>query len=273
MNELVDLEPVYDEIYRNGKEVFYEFSRELIYSYVYKVVKNHINGKKILDLGCGTGDFLRKYVTLEEPSEMVGYDMSEEGIKIANNDPITKEKNIRFNKNNFDDIIYELDNNLCMEKGYYDVIISIGVIEHLDNPNDLFLIAKKLLKPDGLFILECPNFLNLRGLIWKTLEIFVGAEMSKTDKFMMLPDKMFSLMNINDFKCEHILTFDQDRGMKERMIEDYKERLKLALEGKVDNLNNKLKNYFEFLSFLTDGRIFADTSANGAEAIYVMRKM
>src|SRR3990172_9005710 len=265
MNELVDLEPVYDEIYRNGKEVFHTFSLELIYSNVYKIIKNHINGKKILDLGCGTGEFLRNYVTLEEPSEMVGYDMSGEGIKIANNDPITKEKNIRFEKLNFDDLIFGLDNDLCAEKGYYDVITSIGVIEHLDNPNDLFLIAKKLLKPDGLFVLECPNFLNLRGLIWKTLELFVGAEMSKTDKQMILPDKIFEYINRYDFECETILTFDQERGMYLDMVRDFVTRLKLSMEGIVADLDTKIVAFFEYLKFVTNERIFISGPSNKKE--------
>lgn len=272
MSEITDLEPVYDEIYENGYETFHTFSLELIYSFVYKVVKNHINGKKMLDLGCGTGEFMRRYVTLDEPAELVGYDMSMEGIKIANSDPITKLRNIRFEKIKFDDLIYNIDNDMCEEINYYDVITSIGVIEHLDNPNDLFLIANKLLKPGGLFVVECPNFLNLRGLIWKTLEMFLGAEMSKTDKHTILPDKMFSLINNNDFKCDSIVTFDQDRGMRQRMMEDYKVRLKLALNGKVEDLDNKLKKFFDYLKFVIDGRVFADTTANGAEAIYIMRK-
>ena len=272
MNETIDLEPICDEIYDNGKESFRIFSLELIHSYVYKIIKNHINGKKILDLGCGDGEFLRKYVTLEEPAEMVGYGLSGVDIKVANDDPITNIRDIRFDKMSLDNIIYEVDNDMCLESNYYDVITSIGVIEHLDNPNDLFVVANKLLKSGGLFVVQCPNFLNLRGLIWKTLEIFIGAEMSKTDKHTMLPDKMFSLINNNDFKCDSILTFDQDRGMRQRMMEDYKVRLKLALNGKVEDLDNKLKKFFDYLKFITDGRVFADTTANGAEAIYIMRK-
>lgn len=273
MVETIELEPVYDEIYKNGKEAFHTFSLELIYSHVYKVVKNHVNGKKILDLGCGDGEFLRRYITLEEPAEMVGYDMSREGIKVANSDPVTDLRGIRFDKMNLDDIIYEIDNRLCMELGYFDVITSVGVIEHLDNPNDLFLVANKLLKEGGLFVVECPNFLNLRGLIWKTLEIFLGAEMSLTDKHTMMPDKMFDLINNNNFLCETIITFDQDRGMQKRMVEDYKDRLKLALKGKTEDLDNKLKRFFDYLKFITDDRIFLNTTANGAEAIYAMRKL
>lgn len=120
--------------------------------------------------------------------------------------------------------------------------------------------------------MEFPNFLNLRGVIWKALEVFAKAEMSKTDKQMILPDKIFEYMNYYDFECETIITFDHDRGMYAGMVDDFSTRLKLALDGKVDNLDNKIQEFFSFLKFVTNERIFSYGSANGAEILYKLRK-
>ena len=267
-----ELREIYNKVYENDKEEFFTSNLDLIYSEVYKMIKNHINGKKILDLGCGTGNFLTRYATLEEPSELHGYDFSGVGINKAKENEVTALRKIDFRHISFEDLKFEIEENLCLDKEHFDVIASIGVIEHLDNPEILFYIANKLLKSGGYFVLEHPNFLNLRGVIWKTLELFVGAEMSKTDKQMILPDKIFEYINRYDFECETILTFDQERGMYLDMVRDFVTRLKLSMEGKVADLDAKIVAFFDYLKFVTNERIFISGPANGAEILYKFRK-
>ena len=266
-----ELKEVYNKVYEEENEEF-SYPKDLIYSEVYKQIRSYINKKKILDLGCGEGDFIQRFLTLELAFEMHGYDFSETGIKKAKEkarDLI--DRKIYYRAISFEDLKFEIEENLVVDRDF-DVITSIGIIEHLDNPEILFYIASKLLKSGGYFVLEHPNFLNLRGVIWKTLELFVGAEMSKTDKQMILPDKIFEYMNRYDFECETILTFDQDRGMYNRMIEDFSTRLKLSMEGKVVDLDNKIVAFFGYLKFVTNDRILTYGNANGAEILYKFRK-
>lgn len=268
------LKELYDEIYEEGKETFHTFSLDLIYSEMYKTIRSFLNHRKILDLGCGDGDFLKRFVSLEEPLEVHGYDFSETGIEKAKiGDELTLRNIPNIYRNiSFEELKFELDEGFSTEEKYFDIITSIGVIEHLDIPEILFYLVDKLLKDDGVFVLEHPNFLNVRGIIWKTLEIFVGAEMSKTDKHTILPDKVFEYMEKYNLECEKIITFDHSRGLYDRMVEDLSKRIKLALEGKVEDLDNKVKMFLNYLQFITHEKVFIPSPANGAEVIYVIHR-
>jgi len=269
-----ELKEIYDKIYEEGKETFHTFSLDLIYSEVYKVIKTHLSNRKILDLGCGDGDFLKRFVTLESPKELHGYDFSEVGIgkcKIIDETTPDTIKNI-YRNISLEDLKFEILNDVCEELNYFDIITSIGVIEHLENPEILFYLADKLLTKDGMFVLEHPNFLNIRGVIWKTLEIFLGAEMSKTDKHTIMPDRVFSYMEKYNFECERIITFDHNRGLYDRMVEDLSKRIKLALADKVENVEEKVKSFLDYLQFITHEKVFIPSPANGAECIWVFRR-
>ena len=269
-----ELKELYNEVYEEGKETFHTFSLDLVYSEVYKTIKTHLNNRKILDLGCGDGEFLKRFVTLENPSGMHGYDFSEVGIgkcKIMDETTPDTIKNL-YRNISFKDLKFEIDEGLSTEEGYFDIITSIGVIEHLDNPEILFYLADKLLTKDGMFVLEHPNFLNIRGVIWKTLEIFLGAEMSKTDKYTIMPDRVFSYMEKYNFECERIITFDHSRGLYDRMVEDLSKRIKLALAEKVENVDEKVKSFLDYLQFITHEKVFIPSPANGAECIWVFKR-
>src|SRR3990170_1889123 len=130
----------------------------------------------------------------------------------------------------------------------------------------------KVINKDGMFVLEHPNFLNVRGVIWKTLEIFLGAEMSLTDKHTIMPDRIFDYMEKYNLECERIITFDHSRGLYDRMVEDLSKRIKLALADKVENVDEKVKSFLDYLQFITHEKVFIQSPANGAECIWVFKR-
>jgi|JI10StandDraft_1071094.scaffolds.fasta_scaffold445544_2 SAM-dependent methyltransferase len=113
------------------------------------MVKNYVKpfeGCKILDIGCGTGEYiehLKKYVT---DFEYNGFDGEQSYIDSAN-EKYKDEKNIHFfQKMLTEDTVKEFNN--------YDIVMAIGLMHHLDDPIvvNLLQIARKALKPGGIFV-------------------------------------------------------------------------------------------------------------------------
>lgn len=49
------------------------------------------------------------------------------------------------------------ERDLQQESGNFDVVVALQVIEHLESPEELVKEAKRMLKPDGIFIVSTPD--------------------------------------------------------------------------------------------------------------------
>lgn len=114
------------------------------HSFFLKRYKNLSKGVRVLDLGCGTGEFLSE---LEKRGcEVWGLDFDREAIKIAKQ---------RFGLKN----IYALSFEEFFKKenlAKFDVITFFEVLEHLNDPLVFIQNLKKLLKPSGKIVLSAP---------------------------------------------------------------------------------------------------------------------
>ena len=84
--------------------------------------------KSVLDVGCGTGLFA--YRVAKKGAKVLGIDYADEAIDIANKTHV--HKNLEFKKINASHV-----------KGKYDVIVSIGTLEHMDKPFNMLKNLKK----------------------------------------------------------------------------------------------------------------------------------
>jgi SAM-dependent methyltransferase len=105
----------------------------------------------ILDVGCGRGEFLEEAQKIGW--NVIGSEYSETAVKIL------KEKKIPTISG---DIVEYLTDK------YFDVIVSIEVIEHLRTPLQNIEKMFSLLRPGGLLFLTTPNRKSLTGLIIKS---------------------------------------------------------------------------------------------------------
>lgn len=106
-----------------------------------KSVLKYKKSGKILDIGCGTGDFL--YEIKKRGFRTIGIDISPEACRQA------RQKKLRvFNK--------ELE-DCSFPKKSFDVVTLWHVLEHLHDPREVIRKIGKILKDDGLLVIEVPN--------------------------------------------------------------------------------------------------------------------
>lgn len=138
--------------YQSSEYISHTDRANSLFHIIYKLVRNYTlrqksrlvtsisNGQgKILDYGCGTGDFLK--AMLKQGWEGHGYEPDVKAASIAN--AKTGESIIS--------TIDKIDNN-------YDVITAWHVIEHVSELLDTMRKLKKALKAEGHLIIAVPNY-------------------------------------------------------------------------------------------------------------------
>jgi len=108
--------------------------------------------KKILEIGCSPGRWLL-YFYKEFGFKVYGVDYSEIGCKIT-------EANLRRNHVK-GKIIHETIFNTSFQNKYaeyFDIVYSMGVVEHFTDPHAVIDIHLKFLKKEGILIITMPNF-------------------------------------------------------------------------------------------------------------------
>lgn len=110
--------------------------------------KIELNGKKVLDVGCGGG--ILAEALAKEGASVTGIDQGENAIKVANIHNIESNLDIDYKQLNIEDFY---KNN----KQKYDVITCLEMLEHVPQPSSVVATCAKLLKPDGKIFFSTLN--------------------------------------------------------------------------------------------------------------------
>ena len=208
-----------------------------------------------MDVGCGTGK--TAFAIAKRGGRVLGIDYSKEAVRIAKN--CYNHPRLQFQC---------LDIQEIKGRNLFDVIIILGTLEHMDYPLDILKQLKGLLRKHGLLIVTCPCFTNLRGYVLMTLYYLFKAPISLTDIHNITPLDMMDWAKKLRMSIEW-RTFDYNKGNKERMIEDLKDRLPKALgQAKMET-----KNIKDLISWLE--KIMAldhQTKHSGAIGLYKLTK-
>ncbi|MFO0752765.1 MAG: class I SAM-dependent methyltransferase [Thermodesulfovibrionales bacterium] len=108
---------------------------------------------RVLEVGCG-GSLWLPFIMKELRCSVAGIDYSEEGIRKA-------EKHLRPHGNDYTLHLMDLQDAAPALTRRFDVVYSIGVIEHFEDPAGIVAECKKFLKPGGSLITIIPNTAGL----------------------------------------------------------------------------------------------------------------
>ncbi len=133
--------------------------------YFYKMRKKRLEliylfgkNKKVLEIGCGTGDFL--FYSRHWIREGVGLDFLKKAIDEALN------KKAAMNANNLT-FVTENAKHTSFNDEEFDLIFSYSTLYSIPDVEEVILEIKRLLKKDGIAILDLGNFWSLNTIVNK----------------------------------------------------------------------------------------------------------
>ncbi|MBX9813265.1 MAG: class I SAM-dependent methyltransferase [Sphingomonas sp.] len=122
-----------------------------------------IEGKKVVEFGCGFGHNLELF---RDANEVVGL----EGLAAAVEKAQAAGLDVRY---------CDLNGPTALPDGYFDVALCLDVLEHLNEPLVALTEIKRTLKSGGIAILNVPNHFDLAG----RMKIMLGRSLDTHNFF------------------------------------------------------------------------------------------
>ncbi|MBU4468463.1 MAG: class I SAM-dependent methyltransferase [Candidatus Omnitrophica bacterium] len=111
-----------------------------------KMLEKHVQGKKILDIGCYGGIFLKE--AKKQGYNVIGIEPSEWAFRIASERVEAKVINTSWDKANLPD-------------NYFNIVTLWDVVEHLEDPSSCFRQANKWLEKNGIIAITTHDIKSL----------------------------------------------------------------------------------------------------------------
>jgi 2-polyprenyl-3-methyl-5-hydroxy-6-metoxy-1,4-benzoquinol methylase len=119
----------------------------------YKLASNGLKVGKVLDIGCGVGDFLHT-------AEMHGWECT--GVEPSEDAKVIAQKRMN-------GIIISSEDLENIPEGYFDLITMWHVLEHVDDLKWQVEQLRRLVKPKGRVVIALPNYKSYDGQYYKEL--------------------------------------------------------------------------------------------------------
>jgi len=258
-----ELEKFYDGVYRKGEGAHYtklRLAQKGMLAADRAGVLEEISswkGKTVLDVGCGTGETVY-HIAKKGASRVVGLDYSHEAIAVAR--ATYQHLNLFFEKKDVKNI---------REK--FDVIITMGTLEHIDNPLALLKKFKGMLNSGGSLIVTSPNWSNPRGYMLLTLWFLFHARITLVDIHHFTPIEFIAWGKKLGMKLAW-RTVDQSWAHGEKLVSDFTRRLPNV--SRDSKLPTDAKRITEFVRWIETHVLPLEKDAphTGAIGVYHFRK-
>ena len=205
-----------------------------------------LQGGVLLDVGCGGGRL--PILASSVAKEVIGIDPAQEAINVAK--LIASACEI----SNAQCICTEVEAVDWMQK--FDVVTVMGVLEHVEEPAKFLSYIAKLMKPNGLLIVEVPSFQNFRGDVYMTLLTLFDYPMSLADIRQVTSQDMTTWSRASHLSVERVVGYQYGLGWLEKGVEDLIARVPAAMA----NANSELIEHWNVFEQWIRSRIVGNRS-------------
>jgi len=117
-----------------------------------------IDGKAVLEIGCGCGDFSICLAEKHPAATITGIDFSQVAIDIARSRCHAHLSNLSFETGDAESLPFSAER--------FDLVISCECLEHVLQPGKMAAEISRVLRPRGQFILTTENYFNGMLVAW-----------------------------------------------------------------------------------------------------------
>jgi SAM-dependent methyltransferase len=149
---------------------------------IIKKMKKYKKNGKILDIGCSSGYLLK--LAKDSQFETFGVELNPNAVKYGNENYGLNILNKDLESANFD-------------SSSFDIIVCSQLMEHIVNPENLLNEINRVLKKDGILIIDSPNY---AGLMVKFFGKKWGGYQPQWHVWQFTPKSISELLSINNFK-------------------------------------------------------------------------
>ena len=198
----------------------------------YKIVTNYTAKGSILDVGCGTGEYLKYF--------------REKGWKATGIEPVDSAR--KFAYENYKLNVYPENKLNHFAKEKFDVITLWHVLEHVYNINERLEQLKKILNPDGYLVIAVPNIESYDsiyyGKYWSALDVPRHLYHFSNETLKRLINKhSFEVVSIYPMKYDsYYVSLLSERYIKKglpyvrALINGYKSNRKASVSGNYSSM-------------------------------------
>jgi 2-polyprenyl-3-methyl-5-hydroxy-6-metoxy-1,4-benzoquinol methylase len=159
---------------------------------VIQFVGKRFSGGRLLDVGCGYGEFVKL--------------MRERGVDAVGVEPNVAQA--RFCADQGVPCINDVLERDIAPAGSFDVVTLFQVLEHLPNPKAALGTVYSLLKPGGMIIVQVPSYHNPRILLYGAVKIkrLVKRDFIESHLFYFTPQTLYAFVTSAGFDVVRLST-------------------------------------------------------------------